>query len=273
MKLLRIFLYTFIIYFFPFFAANIYAAESEDSTIAESKKMRAQVFLATGFIFGSSAKEFFEEYSNPKSFGGRLIAFKETPSVAGGLRLELGNDLRLSLIGSYFNATFHDGYVEPEALTPIGKGKRIYDQEFKIESLPIIASVEYLSLKLPYRSYFGLGAGLSITRIYWKESISSTIERDRRTGGEIYNENQIFPALKISAGSELYFDRDFEDYFLGSLTLEVSYNYTFRSVEIFKNVREQFWEPTPGMNESYSMIPGYVALNLIVSFNLPRNKN
>lgn len=249
--------------------ANDNLNNGNELIIDKPKKLKAQIFIGSGLSMGVSATEFFEEYA--KSFEGSANTLKDVPVGSAGIRVELGNDLRLSVMGSYLRSFFNDGY-KIEAKTPIGSGMRVFDQDFVVETIPIIASLEYLSLRAPYRSYIGAGLGISVSRIYWQENIASSIDRDKRKGGINLNEKSVFPTMRISTGSELYFDRDFEDYFLGSLTLEVSYTYIFRSVDVFKNVREQFWEFTAGLNEKYSIAPGYIGMNLILSFNLPRDK-
>jgi hypothetical protein len=220
-------------------------------------------YLMAGYLSSLHSAEFFEIYDN--YLDGLANRFKPSINLGAGTKFEIADRLKLALAGNYFFATLKDSYDQivefPEP------GTRSIAQEIKVESIPLILSLEYIPYDAQFRTYFGGGGGICFGNIMWNEVVASDIRRDPRTGGEHFAENNVFPAMRFLAGVELGFDKYNRQTLLGSLIIELRYNHIFREVDFFRKIKRQFESPPEAFDRPVGLITGFLELNAAVSLN------
>ncbi len=233
---------------------------------AKSEKHRFYTILyfSAGTVYGTSAYNFFQEYKG--YFGGRETVFSNSPFLGGGTKIEVNEHFRLGAAGGYFNSEITEAIQEVDTL---GNSIFFSNHELKIKSIPIMATFDYLPFNMnQFRTYVGFGAGITLSEIRWEENVSVNEQRENEYGGVYYDEQAVVPTFRIYTGVELGFDKRKYDMFLGSLILEVNFTYAHRKVEIFKSLINKFEDTPESWNDSFLMAPGYLNLNLGISFNI-----
>jgi hypothetical protein len=230
--------------------------------LPQSEKFNSIIYFAIGPAFGVGAEKFFEQYQS--ELDGVKTDFTLTPDFSVGLKFEFLKYFRFGLTGNYFLASFNDYYSQVDSsLVKL----RDLTQNIKISTLPIIFSCELVPYQSQFRTFVGLGGGVTIGNIKWEETVASLIPYDKRKSGVHYDATTVSPTFRLYSGVELSFDKKRNEYFIGGLTLELSYTQILRNYEIFKYISRQFDVVPPSFNDTYSFIPYYVSLNIGVFFN------
>ena len=217
-----------------------------------------------GPVLGATSEKFFYNYNN--ILKGFETEFEFTPSIGGGVKFELFKGCRLGIDGSFYNARLVDGYW----LTMISgtdTTRALFNEDIDINTQPIIVSFEIVPYYTQFRTYVGIGFGLTFSTIKWKENVYSDLPLDKRKGGLLFDESNVSSAFRCYTGVELGFDKRRSSSFLGSLIIEARYTYIGRSVNIFDKLSKQFEEPPLEWNSGILILPGYICLNLAISFN------
>lgn len=246
---------------FPLFGLDRLA----DTTKSYDLKSIVYMGVAGGFTSGSD--EFFNTLR--AEFGSTKRNLPLIPTLAAGTKLLITPGYRFGLQVNYqiinFNTSFEQ-YVDEPGL----KGYRQLHHTYNITNMPIILTADYIPYTSQFRTYTGLGIGMLVVNTNWEEGLSSSIEQDIRRGGVHYDNTDIGALGRIYAGVELGFDKDYEDYFLGSLIIEASYTHTFVGVDFYSRVRQQFITEKPALLSTVNFVPGYLQLTMAVSFNFNR---
>jgi hypothetical protein len=239
-------------------AKTAYASELDSS-----KGIQSIVFISVGMPFSSGSNDYFATYLN--EFKGNHSDLELLPLIGAGTKIRFG-DYRVGAQFYVLSSNLQDSYseiVESEEFS----GYREYAQSIEITDIPIIFTFEYIPYTSQFRTYVGGGAGFLLRNTSWLESVRSGIPLDRRVGGNIYDDTDLFPFLKIYSGIELGFDKRPQDSFLGSLVIEASYNYSIGGADLFSIVRRQFVPQSPELNKKVNILPGYLVITLAVTFN------
>ncbi len=223
------------------------------------------IYLMVGYPASVTANNYFEVYN--EQLGGTKRILDSEINLGIGTKFPISDNIKIGLAGNFLKSGFNDNYQQKLEL-PTDTIFRTIEDRVDISTVPVIATLEFIPFNiLQFRSYFGLGGGIALSTVEWEEDVISTAPGDPRSGGEIYNESGIFPAGRLLAGVELGFDKRGEESFLGSLFFEIRYTMIFRKLEIFNKFLDQEYQALPEFADSYSMIPGYIGLNVGLSFN------
>ncbi len=260
--------------FFILFFVIIQNAKSQPDSI-KIKNSNAIVFLSAGLNLGLISGSFFDVYKS--ELGGKNDAFSISPNIAAGLKFLLTDQYRFGATIEFAKCNFLDSY-EQKFKSPEGVATRTITQEMSQSVVPMLLTAEIVPYPdKQFKSYYGVGIGVTINDLNWDESVYSNFDGDKRKGGNQYRGTYYSPTIRFFAAVELGFDRNPYKFFLGGLILEMRYTHFFTNVDIFEKIRTQFIEIPVGLNESQSLLNGYFSLNLAVSFNLTmerqRNKN
>ncbi|MGE5479209.1 MAG: hypothetical protein ACM3U1_02130 [Chloroflexota bacterium] len=223
------------------------------------------IYLSAQNIYGLSAQEFFDDYR--QYLGGVKTELKYAWSIETGFKMQFWKSFRIGACVSAFRGKFLDQY---NTTATVGENvfKRFHKQDFEFLNTPILVTGEFIPYSSSqFRNYYGLGAGISIYEIKWKETVHSDKPFDKRAGNYKTTENGGAPTIRIFTGTELQFDKKwYEKFFTASLMFEAEYTYAFRNVDIFKNAKKGMPEESR-LKSSYSMFPGYFGIAAILSFN------
>lgn len=239
------------------------AKGAEVSGVDSLKKIQPIVFISFGMPFSSGSQVFFANYLD--EFKGNRSDLELLPLFGAGTKVRFGN-YRAGAQFFVLNSNLQDSYsevVQSEEFT----GYREYAQSLEVTDIPIILTMEYIPYTSQFKSFVGGGAGFLLRNTTWFESIRSGIPLDRRTGGNIYEDTDMFPFFKIYSGIELGFDKKQEGSFLGSLVIEASYNYSIGGADIYSIVRRQFKPLAPDLSKKVNILPGYLVISMAITFN------
>lgn len=236
------------------------------------------VYISVGYPLATGAIEFIDVYKN--IFGGKKDQFQDEINIGIGTKIDLSDAFRLGLSVNFFHSQLIESYKQKEQ-NPFDSSKfnlRSLSQSFEFETAPVIATIEFVPYnQSQFRTYSGIGVGVTFSSGQWREKIVETYPNDYRSGGIHYEEKAVYPTFRFLTGVELGFDKRSKDSFLGSLILEIRYTYIMRDVDIFKEVKKQFENSIPALNNSYGILKGYLSINLGISFNFykspPKKKN
>lgn len=231
----------------------------------EEYKFKPILYFTIGFPFGFSSNEFFDAYQSGMS--GNEDYANHSPSLAVGYKTWVSNKIRLGLTANFINSEFFDNFYTGGANL-----QRFHSHTLYFRTLPVIASVEYMPYDKQFRSYIGAGVGTTMSNIFWRETIRSSYNLDKRKGGILYDKVEFHPAARIYSGIELGFDEFPESLFLGSIIFEFSYTYQYRKLDIFEKVRPQLSKPAEELDNRFLIFPSYFTFNLSLSLNLLSQK-
>ncbi|MFH1052161.1 MAG: hypothetical protein V1779_14680 [bacterium] len=233
------------------------------------KQFNSIIYLTAGYVFSAGSKDFFTNYR--KFTGGKKNEFVFFPLGGVGTKFQFWKGYRVGLETEFFYTQMKDAYIE-ELPGYDKKDQRTISQDFSFKSFPSFITFEYIPLQQQFRTYTGIGLGVVFSEITWNELLNSSVPFDKRQGGEHYNEFGIYPSGRIYAGLELGFDKYETENFVGSFIIEVKYTAMFRNAAIFKEIAEQFEQIPEGINEEYSILPGYLGLYMGLTFNFNRRR-
>jgi len=238
---------------------------NKDSLRRVEKDYHTNLLIYAGSSLALSSESFFNDYQ--KYLSRNIREFKVTPVVSASIKFDLDTGYRACISVDYFRASFNDSFQDSVRAFSSLMYRSIYEK-FVIDNYPVIFSVEYHPVNTPYKTFLAFGAGIIISKILWEESVSSPKEDDSRDGGIQFDKTILSPALRLTSGLELNFDRKTDRDFLKSLVAEARFNYLFRYVSIFKGLEAEDTKFKPIAAQSYAILPFYIGLYLGLSFNI-----
>ncbi|MCO5252073.1 MAG: hypothetical protein M9949_11745 [Candidatus Kapabacteria bacterium] len=259
-----------VIIFVLVFSAWMFDSERANGEVILSEQkydLKSIVILGIGGGFSSGSDAFFDVFLNEFGSTKRLMAIM--PTLSAGTKVTISPQYRFGFHANFQVVSFsssHGQMVDEPGL----RGYRNLHQNFEITNMPLFLSLDYMPYTSQFRTYSGLGLGMVVINTKWEEGVSSTIEQDTRIGGLHYEDTDIGAFGRVYAGVELGFDKNYEDYFLGSLIIEASYSHTIVNADMFYKVRQQFNPPKESLNQKVNFVPGYLQLSVNVSFNFNR---
>ena len=245
---------------------NVCRSQEIENPLMRDEKIPNTMFYATaGIVLGADAENFFDIYQ--KELGGIKDRFRFTAIFGAGTKIQIFENIRLGLNAGFYEASINDGYTR-EVTVDEEKLTYVYDQKFKSRSIPLFISFDYLPFMTnQFRTFTGIGGGMEYNEITWNETLTSPDQFDIRDGGEHINDKYFWPYLRVFTGIELGFDKRNIHTILGSLVIELSYSHTFKQIKIFEDLQEEFREPPSSFFENYSLLNGYLSLNIGLSLN------
>ncbi len=230
----------------------------------EAKDKELRFLLSIAYLMGGSSTDLFEFYKNELS--GLSKEFKLGPASSFGLIFDLTEFSSILISGEISRAYLNDNYTE--IISAGHAGARNITQKFDILSIPLTVNYKFHPILSNYFSYVMFGFGVAHSHIKWEESVYSSIQEDIRKGGLHFNNDLLVPVLKFSTGIELDFDQKSQKNFLHSFFCEISFNYFFRSADIYAKAISQFYQQKVGFKKKYTILPYYFGLNFGLSFYL-----
>ncbi len=252
---------------FIVFCTNfVFAANTEGNNKADTVKYLQTTFtFLIGFPFPSQSKGFKDVYMN--TLKGINTYYPPSSLLTIKFQLTYNRFLKLGVLWENFSTEFRDNYTH--YFTIVGENiYRTYNQRLDIRTSPLLLIAEYSPALTPYKSYVGMGLGVSFDKIYWYQTVNSNLSNDVRKSGEIYNDSPISPAIKLYSGVLLNFDKKHVRDFLGAVHFELSINYVYRSLNIYEQLTKQYVSPPKEFYERYLILPFYLSLSGGISFNL-----
>lgn len=262
-------LWFLIFVFLNFFTSGVKAATRDTN----SSVYHSIIYVTVSPVFEMSRSDFFDVYNSTKFFGGKKSKFSPSGSFGIGTKIDFMDQFRFGLEFTYISASLQENIIQPISSTDV-KGSRSLSEQFKYDNMPLLLTGEYIPYQSQFRTYVGSGIGVSISNLEWNELVkSSSIDHDKRTGGDLLSESTALPLFRIYAGLDLGFDKMYKDSFLGSLILEVRYTKVFGSIDIFRKFKNQFAGDPVELDRTYSPIPDYLELAMAVTFNFKIGKH
>jgi len=238
---------------------------AEPTAAIDYKHKDILFFLSVGYPLAVESEDFYDQYSDV--FVPIKGKFRLTGIVSCGMRVQFFEKCRLGIVADYSSASLNDSYSESFKVLDL-KYKRDYRNTFRVTTIPVFVTAEYVPLNKQFRSYTGLGVGVLFSEIVWNQQIISDYDMESRFGGEHHNESYMFPALRVYTGFELGFDQSKRYSYLGSFTMELSYSYMFREKALFSAIKNQYINPPESIDKTSTILPGYIGLNIGVTINM-----
>lgn len=151
----------------------------------------------------------------------------DVPLVAGASVLIDFDGVRIGARGEYLRAQ------SIERGSPPAAPQRTLEERMQLEMSPLLLSAEWEPWREQFRTYLSAGIGAAFARFQWYETAFSDgrLERSR----PVIDERQAVPAVRIGAGTYLFFDADRFAAFRGGLVLELHYTYSPLRLAVFRN--------------------------------------
>ncbi len=245
-----------LIFFLILFTPEKTAADRTTQPFSFYKKHDITLSLSSGAHFILNSSEFFEKYREIS--GGNVNYFRVQPDINAALGFNISKKFKLNFSINYFQANFEEYFVSD--IAP-GISSDI-NENFEIKSIPFITNLEYIPTNGQFRTFVGLGAGLSYNKISWQENIPANNPDLLRTGGRLYDKETLLPVLRISSGLELGFDHALAGNIYWGVIFTSSYTHIFRYPEIFSGIGKQLYQAPDYIDDNIELIPGSLSLNL-----------
>ncbi len=236
-------------------------------TGAEAKKFEkpySTLYFMTGQSFSTGSPDFFKNYM--ELTGGTEQTFSMTPFVGGALKVRFWDKARLALSLDYTGSELHEKFTQP-----VNENfSRDVEEHINVSTIPVLLMIETLPLDGQFRTYAGIGGGIVLSHIRWQERIFSTWYEDPRKSGIKFEDRTIYPAIRFSAGLELGFDKRGSEGFIAGVVIETNYSYIFRTAKLFTKIAEELNIGEKYRNETFSVLSGFIGLNIGLAFNINR---
>jgi hypothetical protein len=215
------------------FINQIYAYRDKDEAI--NSKVSSVIHLQIGGIFTSSNPDFFEIYR--RDLGGTAEAFSSSPTVSLSGKYTYKDIYKMGYSISFLKTKINDVYEQ--RIGGSNLARREVFQDINFTDFPVLFLFEFNpKQRHQFKSYAGIGVGTVISKVYWYEDIM-TFDWDTRKGGTVHNRLMFFPTLRLYVCTELGFDKENEESFLGGITIEPRLNYVYRNVDLFSPIIPQ----------------------------------
>lgn len=226
-----------------------------------------ELTLSIGFPYNYGGYDFFD--AKTKYIGGESTDLRSDYVLSAAFKLKKIDFYRFFAMVDYIPTKYTDGFTE-KFVNSHGEQSRNISEEIKLTTVPVLIGIEIVPSGLQFISYTGLGFGLDVGQITWKENVISTIKEPTRKGGTHYDKLSLSPAMKLYAGIEYDFDRRSGEFLIEGIITQVDVVYIFRSKEFFQDIKKQLKTGNDeALSENYSLAPGYINFNigLVVNFN------
>lgn len=257
------------------FSSSLFAKKDKyyiDRDTAITSNIVWQFCSAIGFVNVSGSQDFYDDYR--KNMNSSNTRFESQLSYELGVRFFVSENVRALVSGQYFQSKFSDDYFEPFSVNS-ESGRRL-NQSIILDEVPITLNLELVPYsRSQFRTYFGIGTGVSIGDYKWTENVGSDVILDPRETGERFNESYISPIIKFILGTELNFDKFGRNTFLGSLYVESNFSYIYRNVNLFsgfKQLDEFILSENINYDKNYNLNNISLQIKIGVTVNFYKNR-
>ncbi|GIV55404.1 MAG: hypothetical protein KatS3mg040_0172 [Candidatus Kapaibacterium sp.] len=170
---------------------------------------------AGGIALGIGSAELFDSYR--QATGLRANEFSVPLVASAGVAVALGS-VRVGAECSYFRAESR------ERGSPTGATATQLDERLQLQLVPVVLALEWEPWHQQFRTYLSAGVGATFARFQWNERVwsSGTLVRD----GSNADETVTVPALRLGAGTYLFFDEESRSAVRGGLVIAVQYQFS-----------------------------------------------
>lgn len=225
--------------------------------------------IYTGYIYGDNSGDFYNMYVN--KLNGENKSFKSSLNIGLSFKYQFFEYFKFGISADYIYSSLVDSYSQ-YVLKDIGLVERNIDDDISVYTYPIVLTIDYIPIEIPYRTYIGAGVGIALNQINWYENVSSSLQYDERASGKVIDDNFLSPAFKIYTGVELDFDKEYKYSIVGSLNLEARLFYIYRYKKYFDTAEQIFFKKNQDFNKNYTILPLYFGLSIGVSLNFYKFK-
>lgn len=234
-------------------------AKSNQDTL----KINSSLILSVGLVYGGYSEQFFNGYT--KTLGGSKTEFDNSPTIGATLKYQILDSWKVGINASYVHSKLLDSYTQNVYKTQL-VGTRSIIQNLFIKTTNFVALLEIMPYNQQFRTYSGLGAGISLSDINWNEQITTTVQNDTRKSGSIIQEKSIYPVFKIYTGTELLFDKTRFNSLTAGLIIEIAYTYIYRKTGVYNSIAKQFENPPEYFYKDIFVYPSYITFSMALSF-------
>lgn len=187
----------------------------------------------------------------------------DVPLVAGASVLIDFDGVRIGVRGEYLRAQ------SIERGSPLAAPQRTQEERMQLEMSPLLLSAEWEPWRDQFRTYLSAGIGAAFAHFQWYETVFSDgrLERSR----PITDERHTVPALRIGAGTFLFFDADRFATLRGGLVLELHYTYSPVRLAAFRNYANGSTATSQQWNSEIIVGGSALTLTLGVRFQIGRH--
>lgn len=238
----------------------------QDTSFAREAGLRVELGLS--YTLGTSAKEFFADYLTV--LGGKSREF-ETP-ISGSLRIarHLNDNVSVGIMAGYQRSTLRENYDYDPTKYPKGYGPfQNVTQNFTMETIPVIACVDFYPVDRQFTTYVGAGLGMAFSHGNWFEQLATSRLPGARSSGTRYDDWATHLALQVRTGISFGFDGTDHSPVKSGIRLECSYWRLPIQAPFMKNVAQSFTATVPqSMTQSYTIDMGGFAVQIGFMFVL-----
>lgn len=227
---------------------------------------RLTLSIFAGSSFPALTSGFLEQYN--EQLGGIKMEFQTYWGFGGAINYQIDEKFRVSLNSEYIANTLQDNFIQE--ITGYKGLWRTFSEDINLSTIPITLSLYYYQFFEKYKSYGGLGLGVSYSAFKWKENVISPLQNDTRIGGTIYNSIDFYPTIRAELGLDLDWDRDHPNVFMKSVSLSANFYYIIRYPRVFANLENQISPFPEEMKGNHGIVPFYIGLNLGLTFNIEK---
>ncbi|MCX7930299.1 MAG: hypothetical protein N2663_06230 [Chlorobi bacterium] len=192
-----------------------------------------------GIALGVGASEFFDGYRAVT--GLRANDFDVPTVVAGMLLIDVGG-VRIGTAIEHFRARFL------ERGSPQTAPQRVLEEDAQLQATPLLLTVEWEPWRDQFRTYLITGVGAAFARFQWYERAWTDGQLQRSS--VLVDLQQTVPAVRLGAGTYLFFDTDQAASLRGGLALQLCYTYSPVRLAVFdryaNGTTNQSWQQWTG---------------------------
>jgi len=231
-------------------------------------KINLDFCIGAGTHFSIFDKGFLQQYND--ILGGKKEDFLHQFSPNVALYVSWNNTYSIGLNAKFISFVLKENFIK-ETFTGSGI-YRAHFEDIRIETMPIIVSIKYADFEQKYRSFIELGAGMSYSKINWKENVVTPIPLDIRIGGNLFDDVGIYPTMLTKFGIELLFDKGSVPEFISGINLSTEIVYVVRYLKIFDKLIKQYNNPYAEFNQKHGVVPFMIGISIEIILNLDNRK-
>lgn len=248
------------------FIIILFILNSRENVLCQDTLRKIGVTFTTmvGTYFPAFSTGFLTDYADV--LGGSKKDFLHNFSYTLMLSGQWNENYRISAKVGYISAKLQDNFAKE---TYEGSNTwRTFGENIEVNTVPLLVNLDWYFYYDIYKSFLSCGLGTAYSEIFWDEFVNSPIKNDPRIGGKIMNEIKFYPAISLTSGIQLDFDKESIPHFIKGLTIAADFLYVIRSTDVFGKLREQIIPAPEQFKSNKSVLPFMIGLNIGLVFNL-----
>jgi len=221
-----------------------------------------------GISFPWEGEQFLHFYRLLTDAEGIPSAFLPRTMLAIGLRIPLSPAWQLRLnVGRHqleMDHTYRQRYSEPHR-----QGERVIRAVLSLHSFPIWFGMEWHPFQTAFHTYLHGAIGLVPSKLYWAETVYSSVPADTRLGGVYDNRWSLRPGIRLLVGTTLRFDAAVRSSLLESLRIEAAYSFIPLRRDLLHPLLPQLSNAPPDLPTTFILSGSALSLSCAVVLQLP----